>query len=61
MKRRDFLGVLGGAAAAWPCVVRAEQSAARVYRIGVLAPFPPGGLAGFFDGLRQLGFVEGEN
>jgi putative tryptophan/tyrosine transport system substrate-binding protein len=58
LKRREFITLLGGAAA-WPLVAHAQQ--ARTYRIGVLAPFPAGGLAGIFDGLRQLGFVEGQN
>ena len=34
MRRREFLGVLGGASAAWPLSVRAQQP--RVRRIGVL-------------------------
>jgi ABC-type uncharacterized transport system substrate-binding protein len=58
VKRRGFITLIGGAAA-WPFAARTQQ--ARTYRIGVLAPFPVGGLAGIFDGLRQLGFVEGQN
>jgi putative tryptophan/tyrosine transport system substrate-binding protein len=60
VKRRDFITLIGGAAAAWPLGLMA-QPATRVYRIGVLVPFPAGVLAGFFDALRQLGFVEGQN
>jgi putative tryptophan/tyrosine transport system substrate-binding protein len=63
MRRREFIGVLGGAAA-WPMVAHAQQ-AAKVYRIGFLAndptiPMTPPGRA-FVDGLREKGFVEGEN
>jgi putative ABC transport system substrate-binding protein len=38
MRRRDFLGALGGTAAAWPAVVQAQQE--RIRRIGVLIPYP---------------------
>jgi putative ABC transport system substrate-binding protein len=58
LKRREFITLLGGAAA-WPFAVLAQQ--ARTYRIGVLAPFPKGGADGIFDNLRQFGFVEGQN
>jgi putative tryptophan/tyrosine transport system substrate-binding protein len=60
MGRRQFITLLGGAAAAWPRGPMA-QPATRVHRIGVLVPFPAGVLASFFDALRQLGFVEGQN
>jgi putative tryptophan/tyrosine transport system substrate-binding protein len=62
MRRRDFIKVLGGAAATWPVTARAQQ-AGRVWHIGVLGvgPPPPGNLAGFRDGLRERGYVEGQN
>jgi putative tryptophan/tyrosine transport system substrate-binding protein len=64
MKRREFITVLGGAAAIWPLAARAQQ-AGKVYHIGFLAndptiPKQPAGLA-FLDGLRENGFIEGKN
>ena len=65
MQRRDFLGVLGGAAA-WPVAARAQQPE-QMRRIGVLmnttADDPQGQarIAAFQQGLQQLGWVEGRN
>ena len=64
MRRREFVTLLGGAAAAWPLAASAEQ-AGKVYRIGFLANDPtiPTTAAGaaFRDGLSKGGFVEGDN
>jgi putative ABC transport system substrate-binding protein len=64
MRRRQFITLLGGAAAAWPLAARAQQ-AGKTYRIGFLANDPtiPAQAAGraFLDGLRQHGFVERGN
>jgi len=61
MKRREFITLIGGAAA-WPLAARA-QPATRI--IGVLwpAPVPPASprMESFRQALRQLGFVEGKN
>jgi len=66
MKRREFITLLGGAAIAWPLPLSAQQSAGKVPReIGMLSPFSrsdsePWHMA-FRQGLRELGWVEGEN
>jgi putative ABC transport system substrate-binding protein len=62
-RRRQFITILGGAAA-WPLAARAQQTG-KVYRIGFLAndpaiPMQPAGQA-FLDGLREGGFIEGGN
>jgi len=64
MKRREFITLLGGAAAAWPLVAHAQQ-AAKIPRIGLLSPFSPANTAiwhkAFLRGLRDLGWVDGKN
>jgi putative ABC transport system substrate-binding protein len=66
MKRRDFITLLGGAAAAWPLAARAQQLD-RVRRIGMLTQYVEGDPAGarnitaFRQRIRQLGWVEGYN
>jgi putative ABC transport system substrate-binding protein len=65
MKRRKFMTLLGGAAAAWPFAARAQQGE-RMRRIGVLvalADDPEGQarIAAFLQGLQQLGWAEGRN
>jgi putative ABC transport system substrate-binding protein len=66
VKRREFITLLGGAAAAWPLAARTQQNE-RVRRIGVLMAYPesdPGGpvrIAAFQEELQRLGWTEGRN
>ena len=61
MRRRDFITVVGGAAVAWPRAVQA-QGPGGPPRIGVLVPANPEPFwSEFRTGLRERGFVEGQN
>src|SRR5258706_15661713 len=65
MKRREFITLLGGAAA-WPLAVRAQQPE-RMRRIGVLMglvasdPEAQSRVVAFENGLRELGWIKGRN
>jgi putative tryptophan/tyrosine transport system substrate-binding protein len=62
MKRREFLGALGGAVAAWPAVSQAQQNAALVGFLNSAAPDTYRFNADSFrEGLAKAGFVEGRN
>jgi ABC-type uncharacterized transport system substrate-binding protein len=66
MRRREFVTLAGGAAAAWPVAAHAQQDG-RVRRVGVLAsrgegdPYQKANLAALWDELAKLGWVEGRN
>jgi putative ABC transport system substrate-binding protein len=67
MRRRDFITLLGGAAAAWPLAARAQQGE-RVRRVAVLAPDyaqddreGQARVTAFMDTLRRQGWSEGRN
>ena len=65
MQRREFITLLGGAAATWPLAARAKRPTARVYRVGWLSigsreqtlHF----IEAFEEGLRSLGYRVGDN
>jgi len=68
MRRREFIGLIGGAAA-WPLAVRAQQSS-KMKRIAIVSPatkISDMSVSGyriyrvFFEELSRLGYVEGEN
>src|SRR5215472_18533117 len=64
MKRREFISLLGGAAA-WPFEARAQPQQQVRPLIGVLSPLSAASaarnIAGFRSGLRDLGYLEGRN
>ena len=64
LRRRDFIALLGGAAAAWPLAAKAQQGES-TSRIGLLWPgdAPPASprMESFRQGPRALGFVDGQN
>ena len=66
MRRREFLGVLGGAAVAWPLAARAQQPE-RLRRVGVLTPYTKeyfvdrNDVAAFTNEFQRLGWEEGRN
>jgi len=61
MRRREFISLIGGTAAAWPLAAGAQQSAMRV--IGILSPETPASpfVEALRVGLQELGYVDGRN
>jgi putative ABC transport system substrate-binding protein len=68
MRRREFIQVIAGSAAAWPLAARAQLQGKKVPRIGFLSVARPEGsdasratLNALVEGLRELGYTEGQN
>ena len=62
MRRREFITLLGGAAAAWSLAAHAQENG-HTYRLGFLLPSArqSAAVTAFFDEMRLNGFVEGKN
>ena len=60
MRRREFITLLGGTVIAWPLAARAQRTAT-IPRIGYLSAGSPPANPAFWQGMRNLGYVEGQN
>ena len=64
MRRRDFITTIAGSAVAWPLAARAQQ-AGKVWRVGYLSGTSRSAVSGLYDGfvkgMRELGYVEGQD
>ena len=60
MRRREFITLLGGATTSWPLAAQAQQ-VKKIPRIGVLWPNPPATFDFMRQGMRDFGYVEGQN
>ena len=60
MKRREFITLAGGAAA-WPLAARAQQPARKLPRVGSIQNFQNENFEAFIQGLREVGYVDGQN
>ena len=61
MRRREFITLFGGAVAAWPVVARAQQLVGKLRKIGSISNFRNENFEAFIQGLREAGYVDGQN
>jgi putative tryptophan/tyrosine transport system substrate-binding protein len=62
MRRREFITALGGMTVAWPVLTRAQQPVKKIGFLSVSSPGPHAPfVAAFNEGLKEVGFIEGQN
>jgi putative ABC transport system substrate-binding protein len=61
LRRRQFVTLLGGAVVSWPLAARAQQTLGKLPRIGVIHNVRSENSAAFEQGLREAGYVDGQN
>jgi ABC-type uncharacterized transport system substrate-binding protein len=61
MKRREFITLLGAAGAAWPLAARAQQRTGKIPTVGFLLNVQSELVVALFEGLRDAGYIDGQN
>ena len=61
VRRREFIALFTSAAVSWPLTAHAQQQPGKMWRIGLITHGYVKSLDGLFEGLRELGYVEGQN
>jgi len=61
MRRREFITLVSGTAATWPLMARAQQPTGRIPKIGFLQAIRSENVEAFVQGLRDAGYIDGQN